>query len=303
MQTILANQVYKQFGKKTVLDGLDLSIEGGSVVGLLGRNGAGKTTLNRIMTGLSFPSKGEVLICGEKPKCGSGKISFLSENISVFPYLTAAENLEQVFFLNRLTPDQKRIQGILEEISIENSKKKVANFSLGMKRRLQVAMAVLVVDREIMILDEPTNGLDINGVLWLKELLLQLKKKERTLIVTSHAISELESVLSHYAILSKGKIVEFGSVSAMGNQGVLFTLNRDEIDKAKLCFEQNSIEFEQLDAERVLIPNTEESSVHRYLQMLLNYGVVPMQFSLKKNSLVDLFVSYAKEDNRDETDR
>ncbi|MBR4370790.1 MAG: hypothetical protein IKS92_07070, partial [Victivallales bacterium] len=146
-----------------------------------------------------------------------------------------------------------------------------------------------------------TNGLDINGVLWLKELLLSLRKKERTLIVTSHAISELESVLSHYAILSEGQVAEFGRVDHLGVQGILLTLKPADQSRAQDCLRQNAVDYESPAPDSILIPGAEERAMHRYLQLLLAQGVTPLQFSVKKHSLVDVFLSYAKEDSADGT--
>lgn len=293
MRTISLNQVYKQYGKKDVLKSLNLEIESGSVVGLLGKNGAGKTTLNRILTGLSFPSKGTVLICGEKPQCGSGKVSYLSENIAIFPYLSAAENLAQIYLMNGLKPDKIKIANILDQISIENSKKKASQFSLGMKRRLQIAMTILVLDREIVILDEPTNGLDLNGVIWLKEMLRSFVEQDRTLIITSHAINELEPILSHYAILAQGHIVDFGKTKEIANAGLLVKLKKEDMHKVVECLNQKTVQFSSYGEDSLMLLGAEESANNAYLKLLIENGVTPIEFSFKKQSLVDIFMSYS----------
>lgn len=291
VKAIQCNQLTKNFGDKTVLTGVDLEIHTGSIVGLLGKNGAGKTTLNRILTGLSFATSGDVCIFENGAKCGNRKISFLSENISVFPNLSAYENLCQVFLINGLTPDAKRINNILDVISIENSKKRAGKFSLGMTRRLQIAMAVLVVEQDIIILDEPTNGLDINGVLWLKELLESLKRNGKTLIITSHAIRELENTLSHYSIMSGGKIVSFGRMSDLQEANTVISLYDADVDKVSSILSDNGI-VNSISPGAVTISHSNADISQKCMALFLENRIVPLNFSSQKKSLVDLFFSY-----------
>jgi|GEM_PF-776015 len=296
MQAIRCNNLSKKFGGKVVLSGIDIVIPNGAAVGLLGKNGAGKTTLNRILTGLSFASSGEVFIHECAPAHGNNKVAFLSENISIFPTLSAFENLYQIYLINGINPGKNVIQNTLEMVSIENEKKPAGQFSLGMKRRLQIAMSVLVVERDVLILDEPTNGLDINGVVWLRDLLLSFIKRGKTLIITSHAIRELESILSHYAIMSNGKIVSFGKMSDIMETEIVITLNEGEVSKVADMLAKNRIES-KIFGNVITIKNNSPDLSQICMTLFLENKVVPIAFSSQEKSLVDLFLSHTGDDN------
>lgn len=292
---IYTKNLRKEYGDKTVLSDINIDISSGAIVGLLGKNGAGKTTFNKILTGLSFPTEGEVLVCGSTPKCGSQKVGFLSENISIFPTLSAYDNLAQIFLINNMKPDKKRITDILETISIENTKKTANKFSLGMKRRLQIAMSTLVSDRDVLILDEPTNGLDINGVIWLQELLEKLKQKNKTIIMTSHAIKQLEGVLTSYFILNQGTIVASGDMDSIKSVNISIKLQRDDFHKASNSLQNIGVSFflEENNSKIIIKDATEEIS-NTCIKVLMMNSVIPISFETNKKSLVDIFVSSTK---------
>ncbi|MCJ7841734.1 ABC transporter ATP-binding protein [Lederbergia sp. NSJ-179] len=288
-QIIKVERLEKKYKKRIALNDINIEVKKGKVVGLLGKNGAGKTTLNRLIAGLIFPTSGNIKVFGENPKGGQRKIGFLSENISLYPNLTARENLEVVILQEGKTPDREKIQKILETVAIEDSRKKVKDFSLGMKRRLQIAMTMLANNRELLILDEPTNGLDLDGVLWLKNMILQLKNEGKTILLSSHSILQMEDILTDYLILNKGKIADYGNISRIIEEVLHTKLNYEDIEKAKSLLTTNNVEFRQIDNEMIITLDEEYS---HYLQILNNCGIYPISYDVKKKSLVDRFHKY-----------
>ena len=299
VDSIVIRDIRKQFGKKEVLKGISLMVPEGAACGLLGKNGAGKTTLNRILTGLAFPTSGSAAICGETP--GRGQIAYLSENISIFPGLTAYENIEQMFLLDGMKPQRPFILKLLDRIEIENNKKKAGHFSLGMKRRLQIGMSMLTASRPVMILDEPTNGLDINGVLWLKETIRKLKSEGTTMLITSHAIRELEEDLTDYAILYNGMIVAGGKTDDLDGGFLVTEFDAAETDKALPLLDQKGLNYIR-NGNELRIPCPTRTEEKEILSLLLAAGVTPRHYGMQKNSLVDVFRACTHGDEGEDSD-
>lgn len=206
------NQLTKRFKGSVALDKVNLSIRKGAIYGFIGQNGAGKSTLMRIVTGLAFPSEGTVELFGtgtERELTEARKrMGLIIEGPSLFPHMTAGENLE-VNRLLRGIPGQDSIRRMLELVGLQDTgRKKVKNFSLGMKQRLGLAVAMLS-DPEFLILDEPTNGLDPMSVIEMRELLKRLNhERGLTILISSHILSELHLLASHYGIIHHGKLLE-----------------------------------------------------------------------------------------------
>lgn len=206
------NNLYKQYKEDFALINVNLEIKKGEIYGFIGQNGAGKTTLLRIATGLAFPSKGTVELFGESSEEGLTqsikRIGAVIESPAIFPNMSAYENLE-LHRLQKGIPDKKSIDKTLELVGLQNTgRKKVVNFSLGMKQRLGIAIALLS-DPEFLILDEPTNGLDPMGIVELRELIKKLnREKEMTVLISSHILSELHQLATRYGIIHKGKLLE-----------------------------------------------------------------------------------------------
>lgn len=206
------NQLSKKFKGSAALDKVNLSIRKGSIYGFIGQNGAGKSTLMRIVTGLAFPSGGSIELfgaSGERALTQARKrMGLIIESPSLFPHMTAAENLE-VNRLLRGIPGKDCVARMLELVGLQGTgRKKVKNFSLGMKQRLGLAIAMLS-DPEFLILDEPTNGLDPMSVIEMRELLKQLNHERGiTILISSHILSELHLLASHYGIIHHGRLLE-----------------------------------------------------------------------------------------------
>lgn len=205
-----AKALTKQYGKQKALDNVNFKVREGSIVGLVGPNGAGKTTAMKVMGGLVFPTEGSISIYGETSEKGlchaRTRMSFVIETPYAKENMTARENLEKQR-LQKGIPDKKRIDEVLEIVNLtDTGKKPVKNFSMGMRQRLGLANA-LMSKPEFMVLDEPINGLDPEGIVEIRELLKKLNKEEKTtIIISSHILSELSLLCTDYIFVDHGRI-------------------------------------------------------------------------------------------------
>lgn len=202
-----------RFGYQTALDNISLSIPKASIYGFLGANGAGKTTTLRLLLGLIKKQKGKITLFENDLMANRismlKKIGSLIEQPSLYSHLSGKENLH-VFGL-AYPCSRKRIDETIKTVGLTaEADKKVKAYSLGMKQRLAIAIALLH-DPELLILDEPTNGLDPNGIIDVRNLIKKLNSEGRTIIVSSHLLSEVEKVATHVGIIHNGKIVFEGT--------------------------------------------------------------------------------------------
>lgn len=195
----------KKFKKQTVLDDVSLSVRENTIYGLLGPNGAGKSTTLKMVTGMMKKTKGEILFSNHPwRRKDLLQIGALIENPPLYENLTAQENLRVRTILLQLP--ESRIQEVLEMVELpDTKKKKVSEFSMGMKQRLGIATALLNHPK-LLILDEPTNGLDPIGILKLRDLILSFKEQKITVIVSSHILSEIEVLADDIGIISNGRL-------------------------------------------------------------------------------------------------
>ena len=201
----------KAYGACRALDGVNMQVRRGDVYGLVGRNGAGKTTLMRMVTGQSEPSGGEMELFGASGKNmreQRSRTGVMIEIPSFSPFLTARENLEY-YRLQRGIPGKHVVDEVLEQVDLtDTGKKKFKAFSLGMKQRLGLALA-LMNHPDFLILDEPINGLDPEGIREMRELLLRLNRERGlTILVSSHILGELSKIATRYGIIQQGRMVE-----------------------------------------------------------------------------------------------
>jgi ABC-type multidrug transport system ATPase subunit len=206
---LTAEHIQKQYNGNTVLRDVSIRIKKGEIYGLVGKNGSGKTTLLRILAGLIQRYKGTVSFFAGEAGVQEIRVSAVINSPSLFLNISAFENLKAQALLLWGMYDHARIEQTLKTIGLENCKNKLArNFSLGMIQRLKLGMALLERP-DILILDEPFNGLDPNGIAELRELLLQLNRTcGITILISSHILSELEQIAACIGILHDGKIVK-----------------------------------------------------------------------------------------------
>ncbi len=203
----------KQYGDFQALKGLSMHIPKGAIYGIVGKNGAGKTTLIRLLAGLQRPSSGEYMLYGVPHTSKEiGKVrrrmGAVVEAPSVYQDMTAADNLKQQYRILGL-PSFEGITELLALVGLSDTgKKKVKNFSLGMRQRLGIAIA-LAGDPDFLVLDEPANGLDPQGIVEIRELILKLNwERQITVLLSSHILDELSRLATHYGFIDKGRMVK-----------------------------------------------------------------------------------------------
>jgi ABC-2 type transport system ATP-binding protein len=206
----------KRYGKKiTAVKSLDLNVGRGEVYGFLGPNGAGKTTTLRMLLGLIRPSSGRATVAGQRPGSPSGlqNVGSLVESPAFYPYLSGRDNLKVI--ARYCAAPQSRIAETLDTVELtDRAGDKYKKYSLGMKQRLGVA-AALLKDPELLILDEPTNGLDPKGMADMRALIRRLGTGERTVLLSSHMLGEVEQICDRVGVISKGELVREGTVEEL----------------------------------------------------------------------------------------
>lgn len=221
------NNLSKQYGNLAALSGVSFSIEAGSVFGILGPNGSGKTTTLGIVLGVINSSGGSFNWFEDKPGDNPRKrIGAILETPNFYHYLSAYKNLQIAADIKGVGYDN--IDRILEVVNLKDRKDyQFSTFSLGMKQRLSIASALLA-NPEVLVLDEPTNGLDPQGIAEIRELIISISKQGKTIILASHMLDEVEKVCTHVAVLQKGKILTSGKVSdILGNDDIIEVLADD----------------------------------------------------------------------------
>lgn len=246
MDIVLEN-VCKQYGKKKIIDHLNLHIPSGKIYGFIGLNGAGKTTTMKMLTGLTPVSSGTIKFSGktlqEIRKDYRAFGAFISSP-SYYKNLTAYENLAMIQKV--LEQPVSEVDRVLDIVGLSNSKqKRVSEFSFGMKQRLGLAFAFLN-NPEVLILDEPTNGLDPEGIVEIRNLLYDLSKIEgKTIFISSHNIAELEQISDVIGIIQKEKMVFQGSLETLYNEsGLSYCVEVDDEKKMKQFLEEAQLSFE-----------------------------------------------------------
>lgn len=207
------NNLEKKYKDFKALNHLNIHIENGSIYGLIGKNGAGKTTLIRIICGLQEPTNGSYTIYGTNNCNGNianvrKRMGAIIETPSIYGEMSAKDNLIEQFKLVGM-PEYDGIDELLKLVGLDNTgKKKAKNFSLGMKQRLGIAIS-LANNPDFLILDEPINGLDPQGIIEIRELILKLNKENRiTILISSHYLDELSKIATHYGFLDNGSIIK-----------------------------------------------------------------------------------------------
>lgn len=210
---VFTNKLSKKYNGVYAVNEVNMHIQKGAIYGFVGENGSGKTTIIRLLMGLAIPTSGEYDLFGKNFKDKKihdvrKNISAIVETPSLVPSMTAKQNLKYACMYYGIKEDEKLIEESLKNVGLaETGKKIVKNFSLGMRQRLGIAL-LLLNKPQLMLLDEPMNGLDPSGVAELRELIISLNKQGITFLISSHILSELEKVATHYGFISHGKLLK-----------------------------------------------------------------------------------------------
>jgi ABC-type multidrug transport system ATPase subunit len=223
----------KRYGSGVLaVDSVDMSVRRGEVYGFLGPNGAGKTTTLRMLLGLIRPTSGTATVAGHAPgePAGLKRIGSLIESPGFYPYLSGRENLRVVADLASVA--HRRVEEVLDIVELSSrAHRKFGTYSTGMKQRLGVA-AALLKDPDLLILDEPTNGLDPQGMAEMRKLIKDIGQGDRTVLLSSHLLGEVEQICDRVGVISNGKLVSQSTVQELiGEEGVL--VRAQPLDRAK----------------------------------------------------------------------
>lgn len=283
-----------QFGTQLVLDQVSLKVREGSIYGFLGPNGAGKTTTIKVLLSLLQTDNEKVYLFGKdlnknRIKILSG-IGSLIEQPAIYPHLSGKENLLNRAMLLRVNAG--RVSEILDLVSLkEHANKKAGNYSLGMKQRLGIALALLN-DPKLLILDEPTNGLDPNGIIEIRQLIRKLvEERGKTVFISSHLLSEVEKMVSHIGIINRGKLLFQGTIEELNNlsKKQLEIQTNDLISSmGLLCKHGHQAEISK---DKILIPYQSLDQSAEINSLLVSNDHKVYNLGISKQNLENLFLS------------
>ena len=292
MEVILkTNNLTKVYGVRKVVDGVNMTIKKGEIYGFIGKNGAGKTTFMRMILSLTSVTKGEVeLFGGKKIEEVGCKIGSLIEAPGLYKNATAYDNLKRFSIL--YGADESKINEILKFVNLDKTgKKKAKDFSLGMRQRLGIAIALLG-EPEFLVLDEPINGLDPKGIKEIRDVILKLnKEKGITFLISSHLLDELSKVVTRYGIIDNGVLLEeISSEKLIENCKNKLIIKTNDNKKAKKLIEKeyDITDIDDEDDTIVLYSNLDDSAdINKFL---IDKGIKVSEIYTKVDSLEDYFI-------------
>jgi ABC-type multidrug transport system ATPase subunit len=290
-----ARDLTKRYGERIVaVNELTLRVRRGEVYGFLGPNGAGKTTTLRMILGLIRPTSGEVTVLGEAPGTPSGlrRIGAMVETPAFYPFLSGRDNL--LVLARHAGAPEARIAPALEEVDLASrAGDKFSTYSLGMKQRLGVA-AALLKDPELLILDEPTNGLDPAGMAEMRDFIRDLGHGQRTVLLSSHLMNEVEQICDRVGIVRKGRLVAEGTVEDLRAEDSL-RVRVEPVDEARrVILEMNGVgEVTVRDGSlRIATDPARSAAINR---ALVNAGLNVSEVCVERSSLEDVFLELTQE--------
>ncbi|AVP55678.1 bacitracin ABC transporter ATP-binding protein [Clostridium tetani] len=256
--------ITKKYHNHLAVNNVSMEINQGEIYGLIGKNGAGKTTLLKMICGLTIPSIGEISLFNETSQNGLNKsrrrTGSIIETPSFFPYLSAKKNLEY-YRIQKGIAEKNCVDEIIKAVNLEDAgNKKFKNFSLGMKQRLGLALA-LMANPDLLILDEPINGLDPTGIVEFREILLKLnKERNTTIIISSHILGELSQMATMYGFINKGELVEqISSKELQEKCKRCLSIKVKNVEKATVIIEK------ELKCKNYIVLNDNEIRLHEHI--------------------------------------
>lgn len=298
MEKILeVKNLTKKF-KQIAVNNISFDVEKGNVYGLLGPNGSGKSTTFGMLLSTINPTSGNWKWFGKEGTDTDTlkRIGAIIEQPNFYPYLSAEKNLEIVATIKGV-PEQ-RIDQVLETVNLLGRKKDAfSSYSLGMKQRLAIASALLA-NPEVLILDEPTNGLDPEGIIQIRDIINSIAKSGTTIIVASHLLDEIEKICSHVIVLKHGTAIYSGSVDAMSNTKGFFELKSDDANALISALNTLNIFSSVKEIDNLIIAQiSEDISASELNKKLFEKDVFLSHLMKKKESLETQFLELVKQSN------
>ena len=300
---LVTTELTKKFGSQVAVDHLSLNVPQGSVFGFLGPNGSGKTTTIRMLLGLATPTSGTVTVLGHQiPKELEGalpRVGALVEGPAFYPFLSGRKNLLRMDAADRFSDPgtrRARVDQALERVGLQNAaEKKAGNYSLGMKQRLGLANALLK-PRDLLVLDEPTNGLDPQGTREVRNLIRSLAEDGITIFLSSHLLSEIEQLCSHVAVMTEGRLVAQGTLEELRNhQDTRLVVQVDKPKPAIALLRKHGITAKNSGDNTLVGVVAQDVDVAGINLALVAAGIQVSHLGLQRPSLEDYFVELTGE--------
>ncbi len=291
---VRTEQLQKAYKNQKVLDHVCMHVEKGAIYGLIGRNGAGKTTLMKMITGMAYPTAGDIYLFGENTKTDQKnqmRLGNLIENPGLYPGMTAFENMRlQAVAMGVYR--KETVYDLLDLVGLGDvGGKKVKNFSMGMKQRLGIGIA-LIGSPDMLILDEPINGLDPQGIIEIRELLMKLNRtKNMTVIISSHILDELSRVATKYGIINSGELMmELTEEELREKCAEKVEIITTDVAHAEVVLESMGIrDFRVVDSRTIEAYSCVDRSAEINTKMVME-GVLIQSIQIKSDTLQEFFL-------------
>lgn len=294
-EVLKVENLTKKLGDKLVLDNLSFNVNQGDIFGFLGPNGAGKSTTMKMILSLIKKDSGKIYIDGydidKDFKKAMTNVSAIIENPAIYLDLTAYENLKIVKNFSDIYSCSYGIDEALEIVGLKGrGNEKAKNYSLGMKQRLGIAMA-LIKNPKLILLDEPTNGLDPKGVIEIRGLIKELATKhKKTIIISSHVLHEIEMICNKVIIIKNGKHILKSNIGSIVNQNELFFIKTTNVEEAiKVLNKKTYVKIEKTEKNGITL-HANESIIALVIKELVNNNIPIYEVSPKNSSLEDIFI-------------
>jgi ABC-type multidrug transport system ATPase subunit len=289
MKVIEASDLTKQYGTKNAVDDVSFSVEKGQVFGFLGPNGSGKTTTIGLLLGIINRTKGTIkLFESEDLDTARLKIGATLETPNFYPYLSGRDNLKVVAKIKNATAAQ--IDKSLDLVQLtDRQKDKFKTYSLGMKQRLAIAAATLA-DPDLIILDEPTNGLDPDGIREVREIIKHLSVEGKTIFLSSHLLDEVEKVCTHLSVIKNGKLLKSGNIREIMSKNPFALLKADDQDKLQQAVKTYGGALSITAENDFLLVELTNENLAELNHFIVGHGIYVSHLSLRRRTLEEVFM-------------
>ncbi len=286
---VQTNALVKKYGQKAAVDNMSVHVRKGDIYGLIGKNGAGKTSLMKLLLGLTIPNSGEIKLFGMSDLGKARKkIGSLIEAPALYKNETALENMKRFSYL--APTSRERMKELLELVGLGDvGKKKAGAFSLGMRQRLGIAIA-LMGDPELLVLDEPINGLDPAGIKEIRDLIVDMNSKGVTFMISSHLLDELGKIATNYGIVHEGVIEEITAEELLSKCRVSLKIGASDPKKANELLHESFPQLETRVEGGMIHVLSEVSDPAQLNKLLVSSGIGVYELSSEGTGMEDFFI-------------